>query len=114
MKKSKIIASVLAAAMVVTSVPFANLSTSFASIGATANVAISNNVVSGYNGNDKTSLTRMVIDSNVTEIKAGAFYGNDYPNLKEITVRGNNTVIGSIWICICKWSFAWKFFCGLV
>ncbi len=95
MKKSKIIASVLAAAMVVTSVPFANLSTSFASIGATANVAISNNVVSGYNGNDKTSLTRMVIDSNVTEIKAGAFYGNDYPNLKEITVRGNNTVIGS-------------------
>lgn len=94
MKKSKIIASVLAAAMVVTSVPFANLSTSFASIGATANVAVSNNIVSGYKG-DKTSLTRMVIDSNVTEITAGAFYGKDYPNLKEITVRGNNTVIGS-------------------
>lgn len=92
MKKSKIIASVLAAAMVVTSVPFANLSTSYAGIGATANVDVNNNIVSGYKG-DKNSLTRMIIDSNVTKVTKGAFYGDQYPNLKEISVLGDNTVI---------------------
>lgn len=92
MKKSKIIASVLAAAMVVTSVPFANLSTSYAGIGATANVTKNGKKVTGYNG-DKTSLTRMIIDSDVTEVTTGAFYGDKYPNLKEVSVLGDNTVI---------------------
>ena len=94
MKKSKIIASVLAAAMVVTSVPFANLSTSFAGIGATAQVTKDGNKVTGYSG-DKKSLTRMIIDSDVTEVTAGAFYSDQYPNLKEITVLSDNTVIGT-------------------
>lgn len=95
MKQRRFIATLLALVMVITLMPVGGLTTAKAGIGATSGITFdsdSTKNVTGYQG-DKSSVTRIVIPEDAKSVKTGAFYSNEYPNLKEITVLGDSTAI---------------------
>lgn len=92
MKLRKYIATFLAAAMVVTTIPLSSFDNAYAGMSASVGIVMDGTVVTGY-GEGKDTVTRIVIPASVTEIKAGAFYTDDFPALKEIVIQGDSTVI---------------------